>query len=116
MIPRFVAVAPGTGALGGFFGIGGGLLIVPGLMLAGDLEIICAIGTWLFGFAVGMFSLTTTVNHAAPGLIAWPVAAEFIVGGTVAGRLAKTRGALNLIFALAIIAVAILMPVKRVHD
>ncbi len=121
MYPRLGMVGLGAGGLSGFFGIGGGFLIVPGLMFASGMEIIHAIGTSLF--AVGAFGLTAATNYAISGLIDWPVAAEFIGGGIVGGwlgaigarRLAKTRGALNLIFALAIIAVAILMLVKSLH-
>ena len=121
MYPRLGMVGLGAGGLSGFFGIGGGFLIVPGLMFASGMEIIHAIGTSLF--AVGAFGLTAATNYAISGLIDWPVAAEFVGGGIVGGwlgaigarRLAKTRGALNLIFALAIIAVAILMLVKSLH-
>ncbi len=121
MYPRLGAVGLGAGGLAGFFGIGGGFLIVPGLMFASGMEIIQAIGTSLF--AVGAFGLTAASNYAISGLIDWPVAAEFIAGGIVGGwlgamgakRLARTRGALNLIFALAIIAVAILMLVKSLR-
>lgn len=122
MYPRLGVVGLGTGTLAGFFGIGGGFLIVPGLMFATGMEIIYAIGTSLF--AVGAFGLTAATNYAISGLIDWPVAAEFIAGGIVGGwlgafgakRLAKKRGVLNTIFALAIIAVAILMLVKSLRD
>ncbi len=43
MVPRPGAVGVATGSLAGFFGIGGGFLIVPGLMFAGGMEIIYAI-------------------------------------------------------------------------
>ena len=113
--PRLAGVGLGAGALSGFFGIGGGFLIVPGLMLASGMEIIHAIGTSLF--AVGAFGLTAATNYAVSGLIDWPVAAAFIGGGIAGGwlgalgakRLAKTRGALNAIFAGVIIVVAIYM-------
>ena len=121
MLPRLGAVGFGAGSLSGFFGIGGGFLIVPGLMFASGMEIIHAIGTSLF--AVGTFGLTTAANYGISGLVDWPVAAEFIGGGILGGwlgalgakRLAKTRGALNLIFALAIIAVAIFMLMKSLR-
>ena len=121
MYPRLGAVGFGAGSLSGFFGIGGGFLIVPGLMFASGMEIIHAIGTSLF--AVGTFGLTTAANYARSGLVDWPVAVEFIGSGILGGwvgalgakRLAKTRGALNLIFALAIIAVAIFMLVKSLR-
>ncbi len=113
--PRLAGVGLGAGALSGFFGIGGGFLIVPGLMLASGMEIIHAIGTSLF--AVGAFGLTAATNYAVSGLIDWPVAAAFIGGGVAGGwlgahgakKLARTRGALNAIFAGVIIVVAIYM-------
>jgi uncharacterized membrane protein YfcA len=119
--PRLGAVGLGAGTLSGFFGIGGGFLIVPGLMLASGMEIINAIGTSLF--SVGAFGLTTTINYAASGLVDWRVAIEFIGGGVVGGwlgamgarRLAKTRGALNLIFAAVIVVVAIFMLYKSLR-
>lgn len=119
--PRLAGVGLGAGALSGFFGIGGGFLIVPGLMLASGMEIIQAIGTSLF--AVGAFGLTAATNYALSGLIDWPVAAAFIGGGIVGGwlgalgarRLAKTRGALNVIFAGVIAVVAVYMLVRSLH-
>ncbi|UGB39797.1 sulfite exporter TauE/SafE family protein [Frateuria soli] len=114
-MPRLAAVGLGAGALSGFFGIGGGFLIVPGLMFASGMEIINAIGTSLF--SVGTFAATTAGNYAISGLVDWRVAAEFVGGGIVGGwlgalgarRLAGTRGALNLIFAGVIVVVAIYM-------
>lgn len=114
-MPRLAGVGLGAGALSGFFGIGGGFLIVPGLMFASGMEIINAIGTSLF--SVGAFALTTAGNYAASGLVDWRIAAEFIAGGVLGGwlgalgahRLARTRGALNLIFAGVIVVVALYM-------
>lgn len=114
-LPRLGAVGFGAGGLAGFFGIGGGFLIVPGLMFASGMEIINAIGTSLF--SVGTFAAATAGNYATSGLVDWPVAAEFIGGGVIGGwlgalgahRLARTRGALNVVFAGVIMAVAIYM-------
>jgi len=114
-LPRLGAVGVGAGGLAGFFGIGGGFLIVPGLMFASGMEIINAIGTSLF--SVGAFAATTAGNYAASGLVDWRVAAEFIGGGVIGGwlgalgarRLAGTRGALNVVFAGVIVVVATYM-------
>jgi uncharacterized membrane protein YfcA len=75
----FVALA--VGLLSGFFGIGGGFLIVPGLLFATGMPLINAVGTSLF--AVGAFGLATATNYAASGLVDWKIAGEFIVGGFV---------------------------------
>jgi len=82
-----------VGLLSGFFGIGGGFLIVPGLILATGMPMINAVGTSLF--AVGMFGLATAVNYAFSGLVDWPVAGEYIAGG-VGGGLLGMRAALHL--------------------
>jgi len=114
-VPRLGVVGLGAGGLAGFFGIGGGFLIVPGLMFASGMEIINAIGTSLF--SVGVFALTTAGNYALSGLVDWRIAVEFIIGGVIGGwlgafgarRLARTRGALNVVFACMIVLVAIYM-------
>ena len=104
-----------VGLLAGFFGIGGGFLIVPGLVMATRMRLIHAIGTSLL--AVGAFGLTTAVNYAASGLVDWTVAGEYIVGGLVGGQiglrlavhLADRKDALNRVFAGVVIAVAVYM-------
>jgi uncharacterized membrane protein YfcA len=101
--------------LAGFFGVGGGFLIVPGLMLSAGMPMILAIGSSLL--AVGSFGLTTAVNYAVSGLVAWLVAAEYIAGGVVGGwlgthlahRLATRRAALNRVFSGIVFVVAIYM-------
>lgn len=119
--PRLAGIGLGTGALAGFFGIGGGFLIVPGMMAASGMEILYAIGTSLF--AVGAFGLTTSINYALAGLVDWVLAAEFIGGGIVGGwlgalgaqRLSRTRGALHVVFAGVIVAVAVFMLFKSLR-
>ncbi len=108
-----------VGALSGFFGIGGGFLIVPALIFAADFSFIEAIGSSLF--AVGVFGLTTAVNYSLAGLINWLAFGEFILGGALGGilgarlatRLSQRRAALNYIFSAVIIAVAFYMLYKN---
>jgi uncharacterized protein len=112
---RLVAIGLAVGAISGFFGIGGGFLIVPGLMLGSGMPILNAIGSSLF--SVGSFGLTTALNYALSGLIDWSVAVLFIAGGVGGGilgmwsaiRLASNRRMLTYIFAAVIFAVAIYM-------
>jgi hypothetical protein len=107
-----VGAALGVGALSGFFGIGGGFLIVPGLLFSTGMPMICAIGSSLL--AVGAFGLTTAVSYGMSGLIDWPVAAEYLAGGLAGGllgmllatRLAPRKAALNRIFASLVFVVA----------
>lgn len=118
MYPRLALVGLGAGGLAGFFGIGGGFLIVPGLVFASGMAMIDAIGTSLF--CVGAFGLTAAINYAVSGLVTWPIALEFIAGGVAGGwlgmlaaqKLSKKRGALSVLFAGVIVAVAVFMLAK----
>jgi uncharacterized membrane protein YfcA len=47
LLPALLAMGSAVGALSGFFGIGGGFLIVPGIMAATGMPMIDAIGTSL---------------------------------------------------------------------
>ncbi len=115
---RLVVVGLIVGAFSGFFGIGGGFLIVPGIMLGSGMAILSAVGSSLL--SVGAFGLTTAINYAASGLIDWKIAALFIIGGLVGGifgtrtavRLAADRRKLIYTFAAVIFAVAIYMLVR----
>jgi uncharacterized protein len=117
-LPKLLALGFITGLLSGFFGIGGGFLIVPGLMLATGMPILNAIGSSLV--AVAAFGLTTAANYAWSGLVDWELAGIFLTGGVVGGlagatlarHLADKRGALNTTFALVIFAVATYMLVR----
>ena len=112
---RLIAVGLVVGAISGFFGIGGGFLIVPGLMLGSGMPILNAIGSSLL--SVGSFGLTTAANYALSGLVEWTIAALFIAGGVGGGflgmraamRLAANRRTLTFVFAGVIFAVAIYM-------
>ncbi len=64
-----IGTALGVGGLSGFFGIGGGFLIVPSLLFSTGAPMICAIGSSLL--AVGAFGLVTAVNYGMSGLIDW---------------------------------------------
>ena len=118
-MPAIVGLGLATGTLSGFFGIGGGFLIVPALMLATGMPIINAVSSSLV--AVTAFGLTTAASYAWSGLISWQLAGLFIAGGLVGGligtRLAQLlsarRGALNIVFAAVIIAVALYMLVRN---
>ena len=109
-----------VGLLAGFFGIGGGFLIVPGLMQSSGMSMLSAVGSSLF--AVGAFGLTTAISYAMSGLVDWSVAAEFIVGGVgggmlgayLAARLAPLPGVLPKVFAAVVFATAIYMFIRSV--
>ncbi|HVH37474.1 MAG TPA: sulfite exporter TauE/SafE family protein [Sphingomicrobium sp.] len=110
--PKLLGYGLGAGAFSGFFGIGGGFLIVPGLVAATGMPMINAIGSSLVG--VTAFGLTTSFNYALSGLVDWLLAGAFIAGGllgSIAGaklarHLADKRGALTNLFAISLFAVA----------
>ena len=112
---RLVLIGLMVGMFSGFFGIGGGFLIVPGIILGSGMAMINAIGSSLL--SVGVFGLTTAVNYAVSGLVDWTIAALFIAGGLIGGffgmklavRLAAQRQTLTYIFAAIIFVVAIYM-------
>lgn len=116
--PWLVVLGLGTGLLSGFFGIGGGFLIVPALMLATGMPILSAIGSSLV--AVTAFGLTTALNYAASGWVDWLLAGVFVAGGVVGGiggsilarRLAARRRLLQTLFAILILAVAVYVLVR----
>jgi hypothetical protein len=109
---RLVAIGFVSGALAGFFGIGGGFLIVPGIVLGSGMAMLNAVGSSLF--SVGAFGLTTALSYGVDGLVDWRVAGLFIAGGIVGGlgglklatRLAAQKGRLNRVFAGLVLVVA----------
>jgi uncharacterized membrane protein YfcA len=114
-VPKVLSYGLGSGLFSGFFGIGGGFLIVPGLVASTGMPILLAVGTSLV--AVTAFGLTTAASYAFSGLIDVSLALLFIVGG-VAGSIAGTRlarrlgtktGHLTTVFATLIFAVAAYM-------
>ncbi len=101
-----------TGLAAGFFGIGGGFLIVPGLMLATGMNMANATASSLV--SVALFGAATSLNYAASGLVDWRLAAILLGGGAMgglvglllAGRLAGRQLVLRRAFAVLVILVA----------
>ena len=113
LLPFLIGTGFLVGALSGFFGIGGGFLIVPGLMAATAMPLINAIGSSLV--SVTAFGLTTAASYAWSGFVDWQLAGLFIAGGALGGlagiklahRLAGHKHALTLIFAGVVIVVGL---------
>lgn len=111
---KLVGYGLGTGLFSGFFGIGGGFLIVPGLIAATGMPMLNAVGSSLV--AVTTFGLTTGANYALSGLVDWALALVFVAGG-LAGSFVGTRAAkhlsgaghLSTVFAVLIFVVAAYM-------
>jgi len=111
LLPRLIPIGLAVGLLAGFFGIGGGFLIVPGLMLATAMPLTVAIGTSLV--VVTALGMTTAASYALSGYVDWGLAALLVAGGVAGGivgiRLGRYLGgkkrALDLGFAATIIAI-----------
>jgi len=118
LLPRLIGSGLVVGALSGFFGIGGGFLIVPGLIGATAMPLIDAIGSSLV--SVTAFGSTTAASYAASGFVDWRVAALFVLGGVAGGilgiglaqRLARQKRALTFIFSGVVTAVGIYVVAK----
>ncbi|MGE9810069.1 sulfite exporter TauE/SafE family protein [Ferroplasma acidiphilum] len=114
-----------VGFASGFFGIGGGFLIVPGLLASSKIKINMAIGTSLL--AVGTFGIVTAIRYSivAPGLqfissgmigdVLFLVAIVYVIGGIFGGylgtklsvNLGGRKGTLRKVFSIIIILVGI---------
>lgn len=104
LLPALLGTGFGVGALSGFFGIGGGFLVVPGLIGATSMPILNAVGSSLV--SVTAFGVTTAVSYALDGLVDWRIAGYFVLGGVGGGfagvlmakRLATQKDALTKAF------------------
>ena len=120
-MPAIIGLGLATGTMSGFFGIGGGFLIVPALMLATGMPIMNAVSSSLV--AVTAFGMTTALSYAWSGLVSWGLAGLFVAGGIAGGllgtnsarHLSERRGALNIVFATVIIVVAIYMLLRNIN-
>ena len=112
---RTLALAPVgavTGLAAGFFGIGGGFLIVPGLMAATGMTLAHAAASSLV--SVLLFGAATSVSYAISGLVDGPVLLGLVAGGAVgaglglllAPRLAASTATARRLFATLILATA----------
>lgn len=84
IVAKLAPVGVVTGLAAGFFGIGGGFLIVPGLMAATGMTLANAAASSLV--SVVLFGGATSLSYASSGLVNWSVFAALVVGG-VAGAL-----------------------------
>ncbi|MBX7146349.1 MAG: sulfite exporter TauE/SafE family protein [Alphaproteobacteria bacterium] len=119
--PLLMGLAFIVGGVSGFFGIGGGFLIVPSLIFVTGMPIISAIGSSLV--SVTSFGLTTAINYAYSDLIIWDVAFIFILGSFVGGyggrrlarHLALNKNILHKVFAFILLLVAIYMLIRQIN-
>ncbi|CAN5901607.1 sulfite exporter TauE/SafE family protein [soil metagenome] len=118
LLPRLLVAGAAVGLLSGFFGIGGGFLILPGLILAADMDVRDAASASLVGVAA--FGIASASSYAWSGLIDWQVAA-LLVGGGVLGAfagsaanaaLAQRKEALTRLFAWFVMAAGLYVGVR----
>jgi uncharacterized membrane protein YfcA len=107
---RLVHVGVGVGFLSGFFGVGGGFLVVPALVMLLGLPMHLAVGTSLV--AISLNALWGFIGNLQLGTLDWTVTLLFAAGGLVgvltggklAGRLPDR--ALRSAFAVVVISLA----------
>jgi uncharacterized membrane protein YfcA len=112
-LPQLIIMAILVGLLSGFFGIGGGFLIVPGLMFAARMPMIAVIGSSLV--SVGTFGLTTAVSYSLSSLVNWWIMFAIILGGVGGGLvgamivacLSKQQRTLHYVFSGVVMLVAL---------
>lgn len=116
---RVAATASAVGLLTGFFGVGGGFVVVPALTLVLGLEMPVAIGTSLLVILIN--SLTALGTRAGTGTLDWPLLAGFAacaaVGSNLGNRLttrlrpqALTTAFAGLVTVLAVAMAAVALP------
>ncbi len=116
----FVVIGCGVGFLAGFFGIGGGLLIVPLLVfsysysgISPSVQTHLAMGTSLF--IIIFTSMTSAFQHNKQHNIYWPavfangLSSALTAIGTARLAVGLTGGHLRMVFALVVIATGVLM-------
>lgn len=113
MVLKLAPVGLAAGLAAGFFGIGGGFLIAPGLMAATGMTLANAGASSLV--SVALFGAATSASYALSGKVIWPLFGALVVGGAI-GTLAALPLARRLdsrarlgrsLFAALVIAVAL---------
>ena len=115
---KVAAAGSVVGLLTGFFGVGGGFVIVPALVLALGFSMPEAVGTSLLVIAINAVIALTTRLHG--GAIEWgtviPFTVASVLGVAIGSRLASTRDARSLQrwFIVLLVIVAIYTAVRSV--
>lgn len=113
MVLKLAPVGLLAGLAAGFFGIGGGFLIAPGLIASTGMTLANASASSLV--SVTLFGSATSLSYAASGQLVWPVFGALVAGGALgtiaalplARRLESRAAIARTLFALMVIAVAL---------
>lgn len=107
-----------TGVLSGIFGVGGGFVIVPALVLFSDMSIHRAVGTSLM--VITMVSVSGVGSQIWAGRVIDPVVTALFVGGGIAGLITGQQigrrlsgPVLQKVFVVAILAVAVFIIIRN---
>src|SRR5690625_602690 len=93
LLPAFI-ISFIVGVLSGLFGVGGGSITVPALMLVFGIPIQIAIATSMF--MILFISMISTVTHIVLGHIVWHYAILFMIGAWLGGSIgARTNQSLK---------------------
>lgn len=119
MVRKLAPIGFATGLAAGFFGIGGGFLIAPGLMASTGMTLANASASSLV--SVTLFGSATSASYAMSGMVVWPLFAALVVGGALgtlvaiplSPRLAAHPRTARSIFAAMVIAVAVYILTAR---
>lgn len=105
-----------VGLLSGYFGIGGGFLIVPALIFSSGICMTLAVGTSLL--SVGTFGLATGLEYMFYGDVALAISILYLIGGVIGGYAGTSlavripRDRLRVIYGIIIVIVGIYMMLK----
>jgi uncharacterized membrane protein YfcA len=116
---RLMTAGAVTGVFSGLFGVGGGFVVVPALMMTTGMSVHRAVATSLLVIVLVSLSGSATYVATHPGT-PWDIVATFVIGGVagleVGGRLAKRIGgvALQRGFAVTIVLVGVFVIAKTV--
>lgn len=81
IVARLAPLGFAAGLAAGFFGIGGGFLIAPGLMAASGMTLANAGASSLV--SVALFGSATSLSYAAAGKVIWPLFGALVAGGAL---------------------------------
>ncbi|MEZ5216209.1 MAG: sulfite exporter TauE/SafE family protein [Ilumatobacteraceae bacterium] len=92
-VVKVILVGSGVGLLTGFFGVGGGFVIVPGLVLALGFSMPDAVGTSLLVIVINSLVALSMrwSNSAIDWAVVLPFAVSSMAGVTVGGKLAGKK-------------------------
>lgn len=118
MVLKLAPVGLVTGLAAGFFGIGGGFLIAPGLMASTGMTLANAGASSLV--SVTLFGGATSLSYAASGQLVWSVFGALVMGGAagtlialpLAKRLESRAGLTRALFAALVVMVAVYILVR----